>query len=104
MKTYLSEGPVFKLTGNFVDQFKGKQPKWGPLGYLVYMRSYSRVLENGNHEEYWQTCQRVVEGVFTTQLRHCKAYGLPWNARKAQKSAQEMFRRMWQFKFTPPGS
>ena len=103
MKTYLSEGSVFKLTENFVEQFRGKQPKWGPLGYLVYSRSYARALENGGHEEYWQTCRRVVEGVFTVQLRHCKAYGLPWNGRKAQNSAQEMFERMWQFKFTPPG-
>jgi hypothetical protein len=29
--------------------------------------------------------------------------GLPWDDRKAQGSAQEMFERMWQFKFTPPG-
>ncbi|MBD3260538.1 MAG: fused protease/ribonucleoside-triphosphate reductase [Candidatus Altiarchaeales archaeon] len=28
---------------------------------------------------------------------------LPWSNRKAQKSAQEMFKRMWDFKFLPPG-
>ena len=102
MSTFAS-GPVFSLSDKFIAKFKGKQPKWGPLGYLVYMRSYSRTLDNDKHEEFWQTCQRVVEGVFTTQLRHCKNTGLPWNARKAQKSAQEMFQRMWEFKLLPPG-
>jgi len=29
--------------------------------------------------------------------------GLPWNEAKAQASAQDMFERMWDFKFTPPG-
>lgn len=29
---------TFKLTENFLDQYKGKQPKWGPLGYFVYKR------------------------------------------------------------------
>jgi len=29
--------------------------------------------------------------------------GLPWKEEKAQGSAQDMFRRIWEFKFTPPG-
>jgi len=54
-------------------------------------------------EEFWQTCQRVVEGVYNVQKTHCRRLSLPWNEPKAQKSAQEMFQRMWDFKFTPPG-
>jgi len=54
-------------------------------------------------EEFWQTCQRVVEGVYNIQKQHCRRLSLPWNEPKAQKSAQEMFQRMWDFKFTPPG-
>jgi len=54
-------------------------------------------------EEFWQTCQRVVEGVYNVQKMHCRRLSLPWNEPKAQRSAQEMFQRMWDFKFTPPG-
>lgn len=94
----------FKLSDGFVDKYKDKQPNWGPLGYITYKRSYSRVLENENRtEEWWETCKRVIEGCFTIQLNHCKNLRLPWDAWKAQKSAQEMFERMFLFKWMPPG-
>jgi len=54
-------------------------------------------------EEFWQSCKRVVEGVYNVQKMHCRRLQLPWNEPKAQQSAQSMFRRMWEFKFTPPG-
>lgn len=65
--------------------------------------TYARPLENGKTEEFWQTLQRVVETVYTIQKEHCTNLNLPWNPQKSQKSAQEMFRRMWEFKFLPPG-
>ena len=92
----------FKLSNNFLKEFEGSQPKWGPLGYMVYKRTYSRK-DNGHSEEFHQTLQRVVEAAYTIQREHCDKYKLPWNAHKAQKSAQEMYRRMWEFKFLPPG-
>lgn len=94
---------VFALSTAFLDQFRKKQPAWGPLGYFTYMRTYSRALPGGGMEEFWQTCQRVVEGCFNIQKIHCRQMGLPWNEQKAQISAQDMFTRMFQFKFTPPG-
>lgn len=93
----------FKLTDNFIGKFRGRQPLWGPLGYFTYKRSYARAKDNGRTEEFWETCQRVVEGTFIIQKLHCKQHHLTWNERKAQQSAQEMFRRMWDFKFLPPG-
>lgn len=93
----------FYLSQNFLSEFQDKQPNWGPVGYLVYKRTYARPTSESTTEEWWQTCKRVVEGVYNVQKSHCKNYGLPWNDRKAQNSAQEMFRRMWEFKFTPPG-
>ena len=94
---------MFRLTESFVEQFKNKQPKWGPLGYFVFKRTYARTLQNGKSEEFWQTLQRVIETVYTIQKRHCEQLKLPWKDNKAQKSAQEMFQRMWDFKFLPPG-
>lgn len=92
-----------KLSVNFMSKFEGLQPEWGPLGFFTYKRTYSRDLGDGKTEEFWQTCQRVVEGCFSIQKIHCHQMGLPWNDQKAQVSAQEMYRRMWEFKFTPPG-
>jgi intein/homing endonuclease len=96
---------VFKLSDKFLSSYINTQPKWGPLGYITYKRTYARILEDGREEteEFWQTCQRVVEGVYNIQKAHCDKLRLPWNAHKSQKSAQEMFRRMWDFKFLPPG-
>ena len=96
---------VFTLSPGFIDKYVGLQPKWGwnGLGYFTYKRTYARLLEGGKTEEWWQTCQRVVEGCFNIQKQHCRQLGLPWNDPKAQRSAQDMFQRMWDFKFTPPG-
>ena len=96
---------MFKLSDKFLDNFKGKQPKWGfgDLSYLVFKRTYSRLKDDGTQEEFWETLKRVTEGTFRIQEKHCKAMGLPWNSAKAQKSAQIMFEKMWDFKFLPPG-
>lgn len=94
---------MFKLSNSFFQQYADKEPDYGPLGQLVYTRSYSRLLDNGEQECFQDTCKRVVEGVFQIQQKHCKSYGLPWDNRKAQQSAQEMFKRMFTFKFLPPG-
>lgn len=95
----------FKLRDDFLEQFKGRQPDWGPLGYITYKRTYARVVdvETGRTEEYWETVRRVVEGCYTIQMNHCANLKLPWKPAKAQRSAQEMYRLMWDFKFLPPG-
>lgn len=93
----------FRLSTDFLGSYTDKQPAWGPLGYFTYKRTYSRPLEGNSSEEFWQTCQRVVEGIYSTQKTHCESLNLPWSDSKAQRSAQEMFTRMWEFKFLPPG-
>lgn len=95
----------FKLSESFLEEFRTKQPAWGynGLGYVVYKRTYARTKLDGTLEEFWETCKRVVEGCYDVQKKHCKALRLPWDDRKAQRSAQEMYRRMWAFKWLPPG-
>lgn len=95
----------FKLSDKFLDQYRGRQPQWGPLGYVTFKRTYARVVPDGSGrtEEYWETVRRVVEGCYTIQWNHCRSLKLPWNAQKAQRSAQEMFNLMWEFRFLPPG-
>jgi ribonucleotide reductase alpha subunit len=95
----------FNLSESFVNEYKDTQPEWGynGLGYVVYKRTYARMKPDGNLEEFWETCRRVVEGAYDVQKKHCKNLRLPWDDRKAQRSAQEMFKRMWAFKWLPPG-
>jgi len=95
----------FKLTDNFINTYKRKKPPFGfnGLGELVYMRTYSRVKQDGKNERWWETVQRVVEGTYTMQKERIDTYELGWNPWQAQKSAQEMYDRIWNMKFLPPG-
>jgi len=98
------ESVGFKLDEKFIEKFKGKQPDWGPLGYITYKRTYARIIENENRkEDFWETIRRVVEGCYSIQKEHCMKLSLPWSDEKAQKSAQIMFNKIWNFKFLPPG-
>lgn len=94
----------FQLPETFLKPYKNKQPDWGPLGYFTYKRTYARQIpEEGRTEEYWETCRRVVNGSFSIQENHCKRNHLPWDERKAQRTAKRMFELMWGFRFLPPG-
>jgi hypothetical protein len=98
------ESVGFKLDEGFLSQFKDKQPDWGPIGYITYKRTYARILEGENRkEDFWETIRRVVEGCYSIQKEHCMKLSLPWSDDKAQKSAQIMFEKIWNFKFSPPG-
>lgn len=52
------------LTDRFLFKYQGKQPNWGfhGLGYVVYKRTYSRLKDNGQTEEWWETVARCIEG------------------------------------------
>ena len=93
------------LSENFINKFKRKKPPFGfnGLGELVYMRTYSRIKENGKNERWWETVQRVVEGTYSMQKNHIDGHQLGWNPWQAQKSAQEMYERIFNMKFLPPG-
>lgn len=94
----------FVLPEDFIDNYRGKQPEWGPLGYITYKRTYARFIEKESRtEEYFETVRRVVEGSFSLQKEHCIKLGLPWDDEKALKSAKAMYEKIWSFKFLPPG-
>ncbi len=98
----------FRLSDSFIEEYSKKSPDFGPLGLVTYKRTYARPLFNAKGEierteEWFETVRRVVEGTYTIQKQHCKKLRLPWNDNKAQKSAQEMFRLIFEMKFLPPG-
>lgn len=95
----------FELTQNFLDKYKDIVPNWGfnGLGEFVFLRTYSRMKPDGKNEMWWETVKRVVEGIYSIQKQHIHDYNLGWNQAKAQRSAQEMFERIFSFKMLPPG-
>ena len=95
----------FKLTDSFIDGYKNKKAEFGfnGLGEFVYMRTYSRIKSDGKNESWFETVRRVVEGLYSIQRQHIEDYRLGWNQAKAQKSAQEMYDRIFSFKMLPPG-
>ena len=95
----------FKLSEKFIDKYKRKRPPFGfnGLGELVYMRTYSRIKDDGKNERWWETVQRVVEGTYSMQKNHIESHQLGWNPWQGQKSAQEMYERIFNMKFLPPG-
>jgi hypothetical protein len=101
----VEEYKPFKLSDNFIDGYKRKKAPFGfnGLGELVYMRTYSRIKDDGKNEMWWETVQRVVEGTYNMQKKHIERYDLGWNAWQAQRSAQEMYDRIFTMKFLPPG-
>ena len=98
-------GNKFKLDDSFVRRYAGREPPFGfgGLGELVYMRTYSRIKEDNSNEQWYETVARVVEGTYNMQRNHILRAGKTWDAHQGQQSAQEMYDRMYNMKFLPPG-
>ncbi|CAM9251274.1 unnamed protein product [Laminaria digitata] len=99
---------VFRLSSDFVStEGLDSKPVFGfnGLGELVYQRTYARYLgdDSDDREEWYQTVERVVNGTFSMQKEWMLSQGMPWDEQEAQKTAQEMYRRMFAMKFLPPG-
>lgn len=92
------------LSHEFVQSYKDRPIKWGfpsgpnSLGEITYRRTYSR-----NGERWHETVDRVVRGTFEILEGHCKHYNLPFDYETARSEAQEMYDRIFNFKFLPPG-
>ena len=94
----------FKLSETFLEPYKTREVNWGPLGEFVYLRTYSRIIENENRNEmWWETVRRVVEGTFQIQKEFVKSLRLPWSDNKSMKSAKLMYEKIFTMKFLPPG-
>jgi hypothetical protein len=91
---------TFALEERFLDEYRERPVNWGfgDLSWATYKRTYSR-----DGEDWWQTCQRVIEGMFTVQRVHCMERGLPWDEDKARRFACKAYDRLFHFKWTPPG-
>ena len=90
--------------------YRSKKVPWGyqdaagnSVGEITFLRTYSRIKEDGTKETWVDVCERVINGMYSLQKDHAKANRLPWNDSKAQASAKEAFDRLFNLKWTPPG-
>jgi ribonucleoside-triphosphate reductase len=100
----------FRLSADFVDSYRRRKPPFGfrdaggnSLGEITFLRTYSRLKQDGFKETWVDVCERVVNGMFSIQKDHCKSNRLPWHDNKAQHSAQDAFDRLFHLKWSPPG-
>ena len=100
----------FRLSEDFVSGYKNKKAPFGytdaagnSVGEITFLRTYSRLKDDGMKETWVDVCERVVNGMYSIQKDHCKSQRLPWNDAKAQASAKEAFDRLFNLKWTPPG-
>jgi adenosylcobalamin-dependent ribonucleoside-triphosphate reductase len=100
----------FHLSEDYVQGYKEKKAPFGytdaagnSVGEITFLRTYSRLKENGQKENWAEVCERVINGMYSIQKDHCKSQRLPWNDSRAQASAKEAFDRLFNLKWTPPG-
>jgi adenosylcobalamin-dependent ribonucleoside-triphosphate reductase len=100
----------FRISDDFVAGYREKKAPFGytdaagnSVGEITFLRTYSRLKEDGTKETWVDVCERVVNGMYSLQKDHCKTSRLPWNDSKAQASAKEAFDRLFNLKWTPPG-
>src|SRR3990167_6064861 len=100
----------FHLNPAFLEPYSERIPEWGfpigggnSLGELTFLVKYARRKDDGTKERWHETCQRVIEGMYSILKDHCTNNRTPWNEQKAQRSAQDAFERMFSFKWLPPG-
>lgn len=116
-------GLSFRLDPNFISDYVNREVRWGygVISELVFLRSYSRTKDSrtgtswpydhknlndqayGGKERWWETCERVINGMYSIQKDHILAHNMTWDEDMAQSSAQEAYERMFEFKWTPPG-
>lgn len=94
----------FELDPAYVAAFEQKVPPFGfnGLGHFVFLTKYARDTSSGK-ETWAQCCERVVTATFNMQRRWILSLGLAWDSARAQRSAQDMFSRMFSMKWLPPG-
>jgi len=100
----------FELATEFTDSYKEKKAPFGyqdaagnSVGEITFLRTYSRLKEDGTKETWAEVCERVINGMYSLQKDHAKLNRLPWSDAKAAASAKEAYDRLFNLKWTPPG-
>jgi ribonucleotide reductase alpha subunit len=100
----------FRLSEDFISGYKERKAPFGyrdaagnSVGEITFLRTYSRLKEDGTKETWVDVCERVINGMYSLQKDHAKSNRLPWSDTKAAASAKEAFERLFELKWSPPG-
>ena len=94
----------YHLRPEFLERYRDVTPDWGTVGWVTFTRTYARQLPQGGVENYFQTVKRVVEGAFSILQWHNSNAGLSlWSVAEVDALAEDMYDRIFNFKFTPSG-
>ena len=100
----------FRLSEDFISGYKERKAPFGyrdaagnSVGEITFLRTYSRLKEDGTKETWVDVCERVINGMYSLQKEHAKSNRLPWSDTKAAASAKEAFERLFELKWSPPG-
>lgn len=100
----------FRLSESFLSHYKDQKPPFGyqdaggnSIGEIVFLRTYAALKDDGTKERWWEVCERVINQMYSIQKDWCRRSHLPWDGRKAQRSAQEAYDLMFELKWSPPG-
>ena len=100
----------FRLSEDFINGYKERKAPFGyrdaagnSVGEITFLRTYSRLKEDGTKETWVDVCERVINGMYSLQKEHAKSNRLPWSDTKAAASAKEAFERLFELKWSPPG-
>jgi len=100
----------FRLSEDFISGYKSRKAPFGyrdaagnSVGEITFLRTYSRLKEDGTKETWVDVCERVINGMYSLQKDHAKTNRLPWSDTKAAASAKEAFERLFELKWSPPG-
>ena len=116
-------GLSFRLDDEFVLGYQDCEVPWGfgVLSEVSFLRSYSRQkdlrtntswpydvknlddFQYGGKERWWETCERVISGMYSIQKDHVLGMRMEWDESKAQRSAQEAYDRLFNLKWSPAG-
>lgn len=84
-----------RYSEEFIAKYEGQQPPWGPLGFVVFQRTYARWIPSEQRKETWTECvRRVLEGNFNIIENDPTA---------SQKEMETAFDHMWNMRWLPPG-
>lgn len=99
IKFELHKDAVHKLSNT---GFQFGFPESG-FGQMVYYRTYSRIMSNGQQEQWLDTVLRVINGVMTIRKWWFVMHHLRWNEYSNQQVAYEMADSMLKMHWLPPG-
>lgn len=95
----------FKLNENTKNTIKSMKPEFGYNGFgaVIFYRSYSRDLDNGEKETWNDVVIRVIEGVFSIRKDWYVKSNLRWDENYWQVYAYDMAVSMFNMEWLPPG-